>query len=319
MATQEEIKAWQDKLFAAFSHDDVLGGRVLMPTLELEGLCGEHFVRKYHGHRVLMDAFMDFFGQTILEQIAVNQVIGWPADRPSYTLSVFMYLTLFRSLRAAEVVSVNGYPLQAYVLQRSVKDQVFVLAAAANNFASFNRLFGWEEMPYKQWGAAEYAKNVENRRTVEGQVRDFLIGKKSGLSERTHNELLRWDQMFNWEAHRGLVTFFSEVKRITLDKKVMGLVAEPDEMDDAMYVNRATEVCWMIHRVLPFMRRSETPKNEEWDRKWTLLDESFRWMTEAQGAMEKPIAFAFIELIDKKFQFGPATHFSESSSAKSTV
>ena len=66
----------------------------------------------------------------------------------------------------------------------------------------------------------------------------------------------------------------------------------------------------MIHRVLPFMRRPETPKSKEWDSKWTLLDESFKSMTEALGAMEKPIAFAFIELIDKKFQFGPET-FSE--------
>src|SRR5260221_6537977 len=60
-------------------------------------------------------------------------------------ITFLMYLTMFRTVRATEVLSVHGYPLQGYALQRSIKDQVFTLWAIANNMIGFNEIFGWQE------------------------------------------------------------------------------------------------------------------------------------------------------------------------------
>src|SRR5437764_947463 len=129
MATEKsaEIRARQDKLFEAFSHDGILGGRVLGPTMDEERIAGDLFVKKFYGHRILTDAFLDFFGSTVIQQHELSKMIGWPQTDPHYVTTLLMFLTIFRAVRASEVASVNGYALQGYAIQRSVKDQAFVL------------------------------------------------------------------------------------------------------------------------------------------------------------------------------------------------
>jgi hypothetical protein len=84
-------------------------------------------------------------------------------------------------------------------------------------------------------------------------------------------------------------------------------VAEPDETNDVMYVNRSNETNWMILRLLPYMRRADTPDNAEWIRKWKVLDESFRQMVQGLSNLGKKIADAFIEMMDAKFKFEPSS------------
>src|SRR5260370_15808372 len=90
------------------------------------------FVKTYYGHRVLTDAFLDFFGETLIEQIELNNKIGWPKEAQNYATCLMMFLTMFRSVRASDIASVHAYPLQGYIIQRSIKDQAFVLCAAAD-------------------------------------------------------------------------------------------------------------------------------------------------------------------------------------------
>lgn len=75
-----------------------------------------------------------------------------------------------------------------------------------------------------------------------------------------------------------------------------------------MFVNRATETNWMVHRLVPYMRRQDTPADEQWVKNWKILDDHFRWMVEGLGAIGKEIATAFI---DSKFKFDASTHYSE--------
>src|SRR4051812_27289976 len=84
------------------------------------------------------------------------------------------------------------------------------------------------------------------------------------------------------------------------------------------FVNRSTETNWMIHRLLPFLRRKDTPHNNTWDAHWRLLDDHFRWMVLGLGNIGKNIAFAFIEMMDQKFLFDPTTYFTENIEAART-
>ncbi len=307
-----EIKRRQDLLFDAFRHEGILGGRYLGPTMDREKEIGDVFVQKYYGHRILADSFLDFFGATLVEQIELNNKVGWPNRDAYYATCLIMFLTMFRAARASEVLSVNSYTLQGYVLQRTIKDQVFILCAAASGLASFGRLFGWEGLPEGNWSEEQQKQVVKNRRKIETEIKDQIIGKKSGLKDGTIKLLEKLDWMFNVEAHRGLYSLFRESHNVIVDKHVdISLAPLPDELKDAMYVNRSTETNWMMHRMLPYMRRHDTPANKEWANQWKLLEDHFRWMVESLGAIGKEIAPAFIEMIDTKFKFDATTYYSE--------
>lgn len=306
-----EIKKWQDGLFEAFSYGDVLGGKYLGPVMDIEPKVGAAFIEKYYGHRVLTDAFLDFFGETLWKQFDVNEQNGWPQNRPYYTTCLMMFLTMFRSYRAAELVSVGGYPLQGYIIQRSLKDQTYAMCALANGTGTFAKLFGWDGAADSPWSEEQYNLVIKKRMQEEDKIVRYLIGKKSGLSEETQQQLLHWNRFFNWEAHRSLITLFQLSNKLSEGNLPFDIAPIPDELTESMYLNRCTELGWMILRLLPFMRRAETPKDAEWDKKWKLLDDSFNMMVNSLGGLGKKIAPAIVELVQSKFAFSTETFYFE--------
>ena len=163
MGENASIKAWQERLESAFSHNGEVGDRFLRGVREREYDTGAAFVDKFHGHRVLTDSFLDFFGQTIRFQSFYNNTIGWPQDQPYYVTCLMMYLTLFRAIRSSEILSEHGYTLRAYAIQRSI-DQLWVLCAAANGMATFSELFGWDDKT-ADWTPDQQEKNLQS--TIE--------------------------------------------------------------------------------------------------------------------------------------------------------
>jgi hypothetical protein len=270
---------------------------------------GSFFVKKYHGHRLLTDAFLDFFAETLHTQQAFHLQRGWPSTEPNYPLTFFMYSTLFRAVRATEVLSVNGYPFQGYALQRSIKDQVFVLCAVANNMMGFGEMFGGQQ-GLSGTPTENNKKMASNRMKAEHKIRSAIIGEQSGLSDETQAELLNWEQMFNFETHRGLFTLF-----ITLEDALKGELdvvgPSPDEMGDPMFINRSNELNWMILRLIPCMRRKEIVWSDEWTKKWDLLEGSFRWMNQGFADLGKKIPTAHSEMIETKFKFGLDRYYVE--------
>jgi len=253
-AKNEEIKRRQQLLFDAFRHNEVLGGRYLAAVVDAERVIGAKFVDTYYGYRMLTDSFLDFFGGTLLKQIELNNKVGWPNEEKNYATCLMMFLTIFRSIRAADIASLQAYPLQGYIIQRSIKDQAFVLCAAASGIAGYGALFGWEGLPQGETPEDHQELIHRNRRKIEGKIKDRLIGVKSGLKPETSTLLLKLDQMFNIEAHRGLFSLFRESHKVLVEHKLdVSLAPLPDVLRDTMFVNRATETNWMVHRLVPYM------------------------------------------------------------------
>jgi hypothetical protein len=309
--SKQKLVEWQDRLHEAFDHNGILGGKFLLGTMKLEEAVGQLFVKKYHGHRLLTDAFLDFFAESIQTQLAYHSQVGWPPNEPNYALTFLMYKTTFSTVRATEVLSVHGYPLQGYALQRSIKDQVFILWAVANNMMGFDEIFGWPEGGGLSGTEAEITRRTTAiRRNTERKIRSLIVGEESGLSQETQAELLAWDQMFNAETHRGLFTLFTSLGD-ALKGKLHVVGPSPNETNEAMYFNRSNELNWMILRLIPFMRRKEIVWRDEWTKKWRLLEESFRMMNEGFADLGKEIPVAHLEMIETKFKFGLDDYYSE--------
>jgi hypothetical protein len=308
--SKRRISQWQDRVHEAFDYNGVLGGKLLQGIMELESTVGQLFVRKFHGHRVLTDAFLGFFAETLQTQLAFHSRHGWPSNQPNYALIFLMYLTMFRTVRATEVLSVNGYPMQGYALQRSIKDQVFTLCAIANNMMGLNELFGWQQAGIPKTGTEYNRKSAANRMKAERKIRSVIIGEQSGLSEETKDELLNWDLLFNNETHRGLFTLFTTLDDL-LEGKLDVVGPSPEEKNEAMFLNRSNELNWMILRLIPCIRRKEITWSDEWTKKWDLLEESFRMMNEGFAELGKKIPLAHFELIKMKFKFGLDRYYIE--------
>src|SRR5580658_5655973 len=184
MANAEEIRAWQDKLKAAFARDGVVGGKFLQSARDTEARVGCAFWNKFHGHRVLTDSFLEFFGETLQNQWGLNNQIGWPQNQPNYSVCLLMYVTVFRTIRASEVLSENGYIMQAYAMQRGIKEQLFVLCGVANQMEKFGALFAWRDVPQPKdrdrWDDKDRLRIVAQRRKVEGLLKDKIMGANSG-------------------------------------------------------------------------------------------------------------------------------------------
>jgi hypothetical protein len=314
MATKEDILEFQRRLEAAFSHNDIVGGRLLVDTMNQEDATGAAFVKKYHGHRVLTDSFLEFYAETIEAQYFLNKKIGWPQDKPHYVQCLLMFLTVFRSIRASELLSVHGYSLRAYAMQRSIKEQLWILCGAANQMASFDELFGWKGIGAGNWSEEDKERLFKKRLKVESVVREQIGGKLSGLSEKTREQLLFWERTFNIEVHRGLFSLFRASHRLFVEKNYeLELGPTPDELADSMFLNRSMELNWLALRLLPFMRRADTPPNDDWTKKWVLMDQSFKFMFDGFSELGKAIAPAFKEMLDAKFNFDVKTYYAESS------
>jgi hypothetical protein len=302
---RRQIIKWQKQLHDTFDHKGVLGGKFLSPTMELEDLAGAHFIKRFHGHRLLTDAFLDLYAETMQKQLQFHNQCGWPTNEPHYAISFLMYVTMFRAVRATELLSVKGYPLQGYALQRSIKDQVLILCAAANNIMSFGQMFGWEGSTTDAPFTPEDAKTMAQKRMKsERYIRSMIIGKKSGLSPEAQAELLHWEQLFNFETHRGLFTLFQALDHAIQGKMDTAIGPSMDDADAAMFMNRSNELNWMILRLIPYMRWKDAPWSDEWKRKWRLLDESFRMMNDGFAGLGKKIPLAHLELMESKFRFG---------------
>jgi hypothetical protein len=306
------IKAWQNKLLAAFSQNGTPGGRFLANAIAEEQKTGAEFMDKYYGHRVLTDSFMEFFGEALHSQWAYNNSKGWPQNLPHYGPGLILYLTVYRSIRSSEVLSANGYVLAAYAVQRTIKDQLMVLGAAANGFADFSELFGWKEIQGKDWTEAQKVQLIKSRQKFESKIREKIMGKRSELPVETQAELARWDHLFNWEVHRSLFSYTRAAQRLFVDRDLsFKLGPSPDDLAAAMFLNRSMELNWIALRLLPYMRRPDTPPSEDWNAKWSLLDESFKFMFDGFNELGKKIAPAYYEMLQAKFKFDPGTYFIE--------
>jgi hypothetical protein len=72
------------------------------------------------------------------------------------------------------------------------------------------------------------------------------------------------------------------------------------------------ELNWIALRLLPCVRRPETPPSVDWNAKWNLLDDSFGSCSTALTSLGKKIAPAYYEMLEAKFKIDPGTYFSES-------
>ena len=157
-------------------------------------------------------------------------------------------------MRAAEVLSVSGYPLDGYALQRNLKDRAISLGAIVGGISSFPALYGLKGLTSTPWTDRDKQAVLNRRKDEEKKIFSRMIGKNSGLDMAHLEALMQWNELFHMEVHGSRLSTMREVFSWLQDKKDFAVGPRMDDDSFAMYMNRFTEIAWMILRSLPFYK-----------------------------------------------------------------
>lgn len=210
----------------------------------------------------------------------------------------------FLSLCGAERLALCDYPLQAYTIHRNTFDNVVLSSAALQKITDFYSIEGIDpKLPL------DVTKVKQNRKNTEWAVRGVMLGKNSGLSKETIDELLKLDDTYDLEVHGSRLSFAGDMGWIK-GKEPLSVVPKFVLTDFALHMNRFVEVAWMVHRLIPAIQPPEAPLSEEWQTKWSVLDDAFKFSISAITAeCDKKFGAAVVEFVENKFSFNAKTCF----------
>ena len=310
--TAAQAAAIEKELCAAFASRGAVGGTFLSEILNLEDDYANTVLAIVPGYWVLMDSFHDFFIQTLSSsgprpaEKHGTEHAGWYPRLGQYALSSF------RRFRAGDVLLRKGYPLLGYSLLRDLKDAALGLAALAAQETSVRALEGLRDGDVIE-DTAGFRKRLRKQRVQEEKrIRTVMLGEDSGLDEATREQLRRWQQLFDVEVHGSRLSMTSEGRESLRGKRGVSIGPCPDEGAISVFANASRQVAWMHLKTFPVLQLKPHTLTGQWEQKWRLLDEAFRFHMHCLGGIGRPVADAIIKLVDAKFDFDLGTHYAES-------
>jgi hypothetical protein len=261
---------------------------------------------QYNGYLHLSDAFKCYFLETIENYNLMILKDNCPLLSDNYLIFIPHITNDFRILCGSERIAIKGYPFQACTLLRNAFDNLVLLSAALQNITDFASIEG-----VKAGTKYDFKESKIHRKDTEFEVRKQMTGFNSGLSQETLSELTKIDIAFDLEVHGGHLSL-TQSNNWMKQSGPLKVLPDFSETPFGMFINRYYEVAWMLHRLLPSIQLEKYLFGEPWNRKWVIIDESFKISEEEITAkLNKNFGAAIVEFIDKKFPFNQNSFFSQ--------
>jgi hypothetical protein len=141
------------------------------------------------------------------------------------------------------------------------------------------------------------------RKRAEFAIFAQMVGKGSGLSATTRDELDKLNKLYDWETHGQRMTATRTMDWMK-GQAPLAFLPEYKEMDYALFVNRHAEVTWMLHRLVPLMLPQGVDSGKDWSMRWSTIDKCFHQTVEAMSIdLKKAVGDAVVEFVTAKFPF----------------
>jgi hypothetical protein len=309
-----EVKEWLRRLDDAFGEGAFIGP-ALLPVITAEGDLAIATARRYAGFFALSSCLQSF----VLETLTAAQRLplakrgeGW------YRAVLLSYAGSFRILRAAEILFLKGYPLNAYGLLRDLKDRIIAYGAIVNGYATFEEMNGWNivDVAPGEFTIDHFRASREARKKVDRTVMHKMLGAQSGLTKQTREELRKWNEFFHSEVHGGRFTFALDGERWIRGRGPLPVfpAVTSGSSGDSMFITHYEELGWLLTRTLTSLQSKPSGFSSRWRERWHILEGSFRVVMEDRIAADHPVFAAFVEFAERKFDFSPEkTAYRESS------
>ncbi len=293
----------QQELEKAFTTEGILGKK--MSSIIKQEVEHRELIRSsFGGHQVISLSFQEFMAETLKIASEVRKVENRKAMPPAYSEVFRWHLANFRSVRATELLFSYGYPFDGLARLRLLKESALFLGAMLSGITTYPRINGDDLEVIKKGGpfTKDYLGKMRTRRMdEERRVLGLMIRKDSKLSITQIAELQKWENFFHLEVHGSRLTRFVDIR----SGKPNYLGPKFNEQSCAMFINRYSEICWMLLRTLPILQLSHSKFGDSWVRKWKLLDSIFYEVETGLIASEKPFFRAFVDFMASKFNFNP--------------
>ena len=308
----DEVALWQSRLEQTFNEGGVIGPR-LFPILQAEREIHAGVEGCIRGYMVLSDSFQSFWVDTIHSSLRQNFTSPEATAAPYLSSALLDHVTMFRGMRAAEVLLYAGYPLDGLALLRDIKDRVLLLAGIISGLTNFPALIGSAALASSESKPADdLDQRIRKlREKEENRVLRLLLREDSNHPQERKALLKKWEAFFNLALHGSQLTMAAEFGPWIRGERPLELAPRLNELSLPGYFNRASEVQWMILRTMPYLQLTARAFGEAWASRWTVLDESFRFMQLGLEKMGKPTASAVRELIDEALPHSPSSHYVE--------
>jgi hypothetical protein len=303
-----DIQAWQNRLSETFGDGDGTIGHELARLDDAESNYGAWAVDRFRGFMSISEAFLvlhfevpSLVNRFILQRLGSD---GRGAS-PSYGVGLMRHAIDCRTLRAARLLFLQGYPFEGVALLRPVFDAALVRSAIVQGLTTVEAAEGVADISAGRPIDPDAVRRA--RIKEEKRIDRLMVGEESGLQPRTQEELAKWEGLLHAEIHGARLSLAMGLDFL---KGKTALTFGPTRGDDqaAMLLNRWCEVAWMIHRLMPTLQLVGYPFPEDWRNKWRVLDESFVPIVQSLSTqLGKPIGDAMVDFVHAKFPFGVDT------------
>jgi hypothetical protein len=299
-------KELQRDLENTFKTDGVIGKNIsLIKRSELA--YGEYIDSTLRGQYLLSLCFQEYFVETIQYAASYFPQKGGQTIPLGYAETLQWQLSNFRTIRAVDVLFHNGYPLEGFARLRHLKESALFLAAIHSGLTTLQKIRGHigDILNKKEFTSEDLGTIRNNRKKEQRKVRGLMLGNDSGLSAEHLSELRIWEDLFDEEVHGAGLT---RALDLGLSNSIT-IAPVPKQLSYAMFINRYCEICWMLHRTLPFLQLARSRFDETWMKKWWLLDENFLASEISLEDMGKDLATVLIDFINTKLAFNSSCCF----------
>lgn len=297
---------WLGRLEDTFISDE-LGFQMVSSVFQSEKSHATRCVSELRGHKVMIESLQSFLLQTF-SIMNTRSDFDCPSKR-NFGLLTFEFSQFFRLLRSCDILYLHGYPLTAYVNQRTIRDKCFSIAAIANSFTTTEALLGFNNPRPTHISSEEIAKMRKRSVAEESLMFNRMLRKATDLGAHK-TPLLKWERLFNREVHGqqlSLAQFLTESQK---NGTSIPIAPEYDENMIAAYVNRSVELGWMITRLIPLVQPKPNYFDKHWQKKWDILDDSYSVYNDSHKGLGSPgfkeLAEAIEYFVNLRFKFVPA-------------
>lgn len=305
---ERAIANWQVRLEHAFANASGVLGRRVQKLTAAEREHGLDMTRRFAGFTVLVKSYQDFALQSLDE--VEHGATG------HHVMSLAFHVAALRRFRVALNAFYDGYYLDAAGDLRGVFEIALYIGAVLKAHVTFNDLHSVAtEEELRNLGTQELQRVRHNRVTqIEARLRKLMFGSNSALLETEQAQIRQFLQVLHMHVHRGE----SNIAVLVLDAVQHGRFprVEPQVNPDlaSLFCNPAVFLAWAHLRTLAYVAWP-IDYSADWRRKFTLLDESFRFYF---VGWERPFASAVLRLIDTSFLFDRAQASQQVSIAETT-
>ena len=266
---------------------------------------GERVVQEFSGHFALSDSFKALFIETTeLMNTHCRETMKAPLSE-HFAMFLPRLVHAFHIVCGAEASAIRGYPRPAFTTLRNVFDDCVMTSAALQRITTFYAIEGLD--PKAQFDPATY-KTL--RKKEEFRVNGLMTsGPNTNLEQATLDALKKLNDLYDMEVHGSRLSM-TDSMAFMKQQGPLHVVPMFKPMSFALFMNRFTEVTWLIHRLLPAVQPPDAPMPDEWVNKWQVIDESYDIVLKALHAdAGKAIGQEFPKFVAAKFPFNAKSVF----------